>query len=204
MSSQGGPPSEQTGLLRGRAPTHEDATQTEQGASLSWEERFTSQQGRTILAFGLSVISVLFVLFIVLSAKPHGHGKEESGPAGHAPSGGTPPKPIKATPPAVKDNAPVGSPTDPRPRISVPGCPVVAAPPPGRRYIQVGLCGACRILFILILPHTHTHTHITDQEQLQGVCVARHHSGGCRRGRQLVVEGGRVQDLDRRVVLALP
>ena len=117
---------------------HSDATQTDDGGVLTVEERFsTSRQGRTILAFSLSVLFVIFGLFILLSTMPHDHGSNgasgKKSPSTSKPSAPAAPNP----PPAVKDTAPVGSPTNPNPSKHVAGCPVLGTPPPGRRYIQV-------------------------------------------------------------------
>jgi len=125
-----------------------DASQTDDGGELTIEERFTSPQGRSILAFGLTIISVIFVLFIILTTIPHDHGKKKSSTpftsspglkptSSHASPSASAPAPTTPPPEKVDTTAAVGSPTDPHPRMSAPGCPVLGAPPPGRRFIQI-------------------------------------------------------------------
>ncbi|KAM3574150.1 hypothetical protein VYU27_003869 [Nannochloropsis oceanica] len=120
-----------------------DASHMNNGVELITEERFTSPQGRSILAFGLTVISVIFVLFIILTTLPHDHGKEKSSdPTTASPalkpisSHASPSTPAPSTP-AKFDTAAVGSPINPHPRVNAPGCPSLGVPPPGRRFIQI-------------------------------------------------------------------
>lgn len=106
-----------------------------------FEESLTSTHGRSILAFGITVISVIFGLFIILTAWPHAAG--QAGSSSFPPDG--PPQPPSLRPkdpvdpasiPTV-DTAVVGSPTRPHARLQASGCPPLAAPPPGHRFLQI-------------------------------------------------------------------
>lgn len=191
-----------------------DATQTDDGAELTWEERFggllSMRQSRTILAVGVGMIAALFVLFLSLGSSGGG-----SGGGGGAPSSRAPGSSPFTQPEATKhDNAPVGSPTDPNPKKREPGCAVLGDAPPGRRYIQIknnckevgiyiegdpvdrGRCSSCPLLILISHPQT-THP--------KPAHLARHHprGRGFTAGQHLALEDGRVQDPVRRVLPAL-
>lgn len=195
-----------------------DATQTDDGAELTWEERFggllSTRQSRTILAVGVGMIAALFVLFLSLGS---GSGGGRSG-GGGAPSSRAPGSSPFTQPEATKhDNASVGSPTDPNPKKREPGCAVLGDAPPGRRYIQIK--NNCKEVGIYIEGDAADHRgsiDITIIDFLTSLSqttpphpkpahLARHHprGRGFTAGQHLAVEDGRVQDPVRRVLPAL-